>query len=64
MKEEYQKPAVISTGNIEGVIPAGLPAAIAAFTAGVASGVAVKKMLNGRAVLHKNLQVVEVGATV
>lgn len=63
-KEEYQKPEVASDMNIEGVIPAGLVAAIGAFTAGVAAGTQVKKMLNGRVGFEKVGQLVEVGASI
>lgn len=61
MKEEYQKPVMISDENVEGVIPAGLVAAIGAFTAGVAAGTQVKKMLNGRAGWNRGRSLVEVG---
>ena len=63
-KEEYQKPEVVSNMNVEGVIPAGFVAATAAFTAGVAAGTAIKKMLNGRVGFDKVDQLVEVGATI
>ncbi|WP_297998159.1 hypothetical protein [uncultured Phascolarctobacterium sp.] len=43
MKVKYSKPAIISNSNIESVIPAGLAAAVAAFTTGVAMGTQVKK---------------------
>lgn len=45
MKKQYKKPMVISNVSIEGVIPAGLAAAIEAFAVGVAVGTQVKKML-------------------
>lgn len=48
MKKQYKTPMVISNVSIEGVIPAGLAAAIEAFAVGVAVGTQVKKMLNGR----------------
>lgn len=64
MKEKYTKPAVASSMNVGGVIPAGLPAAIAAFTAGVVSGVGVKKMLNGRIGWDKVSKLVEVGVAI
>lgn len=61
MKQKYNKPTIISNGKIEGVIPAGLPAAVAAFVTGVAAGTQVKKMINGRANWLKGQQLVEVG---
>lgn len=64
MKEKYTKPVVASNMNIGGVIPVGFPAAIAAFTGGVAAGVAVKKMLNGRIGWEKVSRLVEVGAAI
>lgn len=60
MKKQYKKPMVISNVSIEGVIPAGLAAAIEAFAAGVAVGTQVKKMLNGRTGWGKVQQLVEV----
>lgn len=63
-KEVYERPVMISNGSIEGVIPAGLPGAIAAFTAGVAAGVAVKKMLNGRIAFNRVDRLVEVGVSI
>lgn len=60
MKKQYKKPMVISNVSIEGVIPAGLVAAIEAFAAGVAVGTQVKKMLNGRTGWGKVQQLVEV----
>lgn len=60
MKKQYKKPMVISNVSIEGVIPAGLAAAIEAFAAGVAVGTQVKKMLNGRTGWGKVKQLVEV----
>ena len=60
MKKQYKKPMVISNVSIEGVIPAGLAAAIEAFAVGVAVGTQVKKMLNGRTGWGKVLQLVEV----
>lgn len=61
MKSKYEKPRVISNGNIEGVIPVGLPGAVAAFTAGVAAGVQVKKMLSGCINWGKGKSLVEGG---
>lgn len=63
-KEIYEKPVLLMNNNITGVIPAGLAGAIAAFTAGVAAGVAVKKMVNGRMDFTKMNTLVEVGASV
>ena len=60
MKKQYKKPMVISNVSIEGVIPAGLAAAIEAFAVGVAVGTQVKKMLNGRIGWGKVQQLVEV----
>ena len=60
MKKQYKKPMVISNFSIEGVIPAGLAAAIEAFAVGVAVGTQVKKMLNGRTGWGKVQQLVEV----
>ena len=60
MKKQYKKPMVISNVSIEGVIPAGLAAAIEAFAVGVAVGTQVKKMLNGRTGWGKVQQLVEV----
>lgn len=60
MKKQYKKPMVISNASIEGVIPAGLAAAIEAFAVGVAVGTQVKKMLNGRTGWGKVQQLVEV----
>lgn len=60
MKKQYKKPMVISNVSVEGVIPAGLAAAINAFAAGVAVGTQVKKMLNGRTGWGKVQQLVEV----
>lgn len=60
MKKQYKKPMVISNVSIEGVIPAGLVAAIEAFAVGVAVGTQVKKMLNGRTGWGKVQQLVEV----
>ena len=60
MKKQYKKPMVISNVSIEGVIPAGLMAAINAFAVGVAVGTQVKKMLNGRTGWGKIQQLVEV----
>lgn len=60
MKKQYKKPMVISNVSIEGVIPAGLAAAIEAFAIGVAVGTQVKKMLNGRTGWGKVQQLVEV----
>ena len=60
MKKQYKKPMVISNVSIEGVIPAGLAAAIEAFAVGVAVGTQVKKMLNGRTGWCKVQQLVEV----
>lgn len=60
MKKQYKKPIVISNVSIEGVIPAGLAAAIEAFAVGVAVGTQVKKMLNGRTGWGKVQQLVEV----
>lgn len=59
MKVKYSKPAIISNSNIESVIPAGLAAAVTAFTTGVAMGTQVKKMLNGRTGWGKVQQLVE-----
>lgn len=61
MKEEYQKPAMISSGKIEGVAPAAFPAIVAGFVTGVAAGTQVNKMVNGRADFQKHLQLVEAG---
>ncbi len=60
MKDKYQKPLLITEGHSESVIPAGLAGAVAAFTAGVAAGVQVKKMLNGRVSYVKNRPLVEI----
>ena len=60
MKKQYKKPMVISNVSIEGVIPAGLAAAIEAFAVGVAVGTQVKKMLYGRTGWGKVQQLVEV----
>ena len=60
IKKQYKKPMVISNVSIEGVIPAGLAAAIEAFAVGVAVGTQVKKMLNGRTGWGKVQQLVEV----
>ena len=60
MKKQYKKPMVISNVSIEGVIPAGLAAAIEAFAVGVAVGTQVKKMLKGRTGWGKVQQLVEV----
>ena len=60
----YEKPIIISNANIEGVIPAGLVAAIGAFTAGVASGVAVRNMLKASMLSTKEDRLVEVGVLV
>ncbi len=60
MKKQYKTPMVISNVSIEGVIPAGLAAAIEAFAVGVAVGTQVKKMLNGRTGWGKVQQLVEV----
>ena len=60
MKKQYKKPMVISNVSIEGVIPAGLAAAIEAFAVGGAVGTQVKKMLNGRTGWGKVQQLVEV----
>lgn len=60
MRKQYKKPMVISNVSIEGVIPAGLAAAIEAFAVGVAVGTQVKKMLNGRTGWGKVQQLVEV----
>lgn len=60
MKKQYKKPMVISNVSIEGVIPAGLAAAMEAFAVGVAVGTQVKKMLNGRTGWGKVQQLVEV----
>lgn len=60
MKKQYKTPMVISNVSIEGVIPAGLAAAIEAFAVGVAVGTQVKKMLNGRTSWGKVQQLVEV----
>lgn len=62
MKNKYEKPRVISNGSIEGVIPVGFPGAVAAFTAGVAAGVQVKKMLSGYINWGKGKPLVEGGA--
>lgn len=62
MKSKYNKPRVVSNGKNEGVIPVGLPGAVAAFTAGVAAGVQVKKMLSGYISWGKGKQLVEGGA--
>jgi len=64
MKEEYQKPAVITNESVEGVIPAGLAGAVAAFTTGVVAGTQIKKMLSGRSGMHKEYQLVEVGGNI
>lgn len=64
MKEKYTKPVVASSMSIGGVIPAGLPAAIAAFTTGIGSGIAVRKMLNGRIGWEKVSKLVEVGVAI
>lgn len=64
MKEKYTKPVIASNMNIGGVIPVGLPAAIKAFAGGVAVGVAVKKMLNGRTGWENVSKLVEVGVTI
>lgn len=60
-KVEYQKPTLICGGNFDGVIPAGLPAAIAAFTTGVVAGVGVKKMLSGSKSFNKIESLTEIG---
>lgn len=60
MKKQYKTPMVISNVSIEGVIPAGLAAAIEAFAVGVAVGTQVKKMLNGLTGWGKVQQLVEV----
>ncbi len=60
IRNQYKKPMVISNVSIEGVIPAGLAAAIEAFAVGVAVGTQVKKMLNGRTGWGKVQQLVEV----
>lgn len=64
MKEEYQKPEVITNENVDGVIPAGLAGAVAAFTTGVIAGSQIKKMLNGRSGMHREYQLVEVGGNI
>ena len=61
MKEEYQKPVVVTNENVEGVIPAGLAGAVAAFTTGVVAGSQIRKMLSGRSGMHKEYNLVEVG---
>lgn len=61
MKEKYKKPEVISNERIEGVIPAGLVGAIAAFSAGVAAGTQVKKMVSGGISWEKERSLVEGG---
>ncbi|GEM_PF-4029425 len=61
MKEQYQKPELVTDVNVGGVIPAGVPAALAAFVGGVGMATQVKKMLNGRVGFVRERQLVEVG---
>jgi len=55
---------VITNESVEGVIPAGLAGAVAAFTTGVVAGTQIKKMLSGRSGMHKEYQLVEVGGNI
>ena len=64
MKEEYQKPELVTNENVDGVIPAGLAGAVAAFTTGVIAGSQIKKMLSGRSGMRREYQLVEVGGNV
>ncbi len=61
MKEQYQKPEMVTDVNVGGVIPAGVPAALAAFAGGVQAATQVKKMLNGRVGFAMERQLVEIG---
>ena len=62
MKDKYQKPVLITEGHSENVIPAGLVAAIGAFTTGALAGAAVAKALRGRVSVSyaKNRSLVEI----
>lgn len=48
MKKKYVKPKVVTGKSVEQAFPAALLATVGAIAAGVASGVGIRKLLEGR----------------
>ncbi len=46
MKETYEKPQIFTNGQVEGVVPAAVAAALSAVVAGVGMGTQIRQMLN------------------